>query len=217
MDWIDRTILRCLLKGDINHKSVKNIYRHIGLGYNIDLKKVGQRVQSLSKSKFVRLIKIELLDPMTNEKKIRFCLSITQKGINYLKRKEVESRAREKLPTIKGKNEIDKRTGIGPIKIVITSHARLRMKERGINLESTIKWLHKQPVILLSKTYSGWEINLPFKGRLAGNFSGNTFSVITALPQDSHSSRLRRETLRIKVESVKVGEIETKKTTKEKN
>lgn len=59
----------------------------------------------------------------------------------------------------------------------ITSHAVRRMMERCCNPEEVISFLRRSNKLILLKNHQGYEIIIPFKGRLVGDFDGGTFIV----------------------------------------
>jgi len=54
--------------------------------------------------------------------------------------------------------------------IVLTKHAIRRMLERGCDPDYVMKVLHTEKRIVLMKNRRGYEIILPYKGRLVGDF-----------------------------------------------
>ena len=66
------------------------------------------------------------------------------------------------------------------IQIVITYHAISRMKERGCTLSEILCYLRLGRVVLVEDD-EGYEIAVPFKGRLAGDFDQGFFVVKTFL------------------------------------
>jgi hypothetical protein len=66
---------------------------------------------------------------------------------------------------------------INETRIVITNHAMQRIRERVVNSEDIIQFLLKSKVLILLKNHLGFEIIIPFKGRLVGDFDGEDFIV----------------------------------------
>jgi|WetSurMetagenome_2_1015567.scaffolds.fasta_scaffold195304_2 hypothetical protein len=67
-----------------------------------------------------------------------------------------------------------------PLEIEIEGHVLRRMEDRGGNLKETIEYLRKGSVVL-TKNSQGYEISIPFKGRLAGDFDRGVFIIKTFL------------------------------------
>ena len=85
-----------------------------------------------------------------------------------------------------------------PVALVISSHARLRMKQRSINLVSLIQWLKSNQFLTLSMSGNLCEIQLPSKKRLVGELIGSTLTINTVL-LSSHNSRLDKNNISKKV------------------
>ena len=66
---------------------------------------------------------------------------------------------------------------INEIPIVITNHAIQRMKERAVNSKEIIQFLIRSNLLILLENHQGFEIIVPFKGRLVGDFDGENFIV----------------------------------------
>lgn len=66
-------------------------------------------------------------------------------------------------------------------KVILTSHAIGRMKERGFDPTRIIKQLKKLGETHLLRNSLGYEVVLPFTGRLAGDIENNAFIVKTFL------------------------------------
>ncbi|MEM0253235.1 MAG: hypothetical protein QXR17_02260 [Candidatus Bathyarchaeia archaeon] len=77
--------------------------------------------------------------------------------------------------------------------MIMTSHAIKRMKERGFNPKYVIERLKKLDETYLLRNSQGYEVILPFTGRLAGIIENNAFVVKTFLlpmynPEDYNTS-----------------------------
>jgi len=68
------------------------------------------------------------------------------------------------------------------VEIVVTKHALERMKERGCDPAYLHRYLSRTRVLHLKRNSRGYEVSIPFKGRLAGKFDGEKFIVKTFLP-----------------------------------
>ena len=66
---------------------------------------------------------------------------------------------------------------IDEIPFVITNHAIQRMKERAVNSKDITQFLLRSDVLILLENHQGFEIIVPFKGRLVGDFDGEDFIV----------------------------------------
>lgn len=66
---------------------------------------------------------------------------------------------------------------IDEIPIRITNHAIQRMKERAVNPKDISQFLLRSNVLILLENHQGFEIIVPFKGRLVGDFDGEDFIV----------------------------------------
>jgi len=80
------------------------------------------------------------------------------------------------------------------IALVITSHARLRLKQREIKLKPLIRWLRSQTQIPVYRSGKKCEIVLPSRKRLVGEIDGTTLTINTAL-HEHHDTRLESKTL----------------------
>jgi len=64
------------------------------------------------------------------------------------------------------------------ITLIFTKHAIQRIYERGWSLESVIEYLRQNKLFLMYRNKEGYEIRIPMKGRLVGDFEDkNTFIV----------------------------------------
>ena len=68
------------------------------------------------------------------------------------------------------------------LEIVVTKHALERMRERGCDPEYLHKYLSRTRILHLKRNSRGYEVAIPFKGRLAGDFDGGKFIIKTFLP-----------------------------------
>jgi len=68
------------------------------------------------------------------------------------------------------------------LEIVVTKHALRRMRERGCDPAYLHRYLSRTRILHLKRNSRGYEIVIPFKGRLAGDFDGDTFVIKTFLP-----------------------------------
>lgn len=66
---------------------------------------------------------------------------------------------------------------VDEIRIVLTNHAMRRIKERVVNSKDIIQFLLKSKALILIENHQGYEIIIPFKGRLVGDFDGEDFIV----------------------------------------
>jgi len=94
------------------------------------------------------------------------------------------------------------------IEIEIKSHVINRVKERGGDFLGVIEYLRRGPVVL-SKNCQGYEISIPFKGRLAGDFDRRVFVVKTFLwpfrSKTEHDTYVRKTGIQhtVTVESIR--------------
>jgi len=69
------------------------------------------------------------------------------------------------------------------IEIVLTYHAVKRMRERASDPRDIISFLRKSNEVVLLENHQGFEIPIPLKGRLVGDFDGDhTFIAKSFLP-----------------------------------
>lgn len=64
------------------------------------------------------------------------------------------------------------------LNVIITKHAVQRIMERGCSLEEVENYLLRNDKVILFRNHlrgRGYEIIIPFKGRLVGDFEGNIF------------------------------------------
>jgi len=68
------------------------------------------------------------------------------------------------------------------LEIVVTKHALRRMRERGCDPAYLHKYLSRTRILHLKRNSRGYEIAIPFKGRLVGDFDEGKFIIKTFLP-----------------------------------
>jgi len=104
---------------------------------------------------------------------------------------------------------------VNQIQLAITKHAIQRMIERGCNPKDVILFLRRINGLILLKNHRGYEIIIPFKGRLVGDFEGKTFVVKsfllpTRFAQDYYlNDRKSRDGYLVTVSSVSFPKIES--------
>lgn len=63
------------------------------------------------------------------------------------------------------------------VDIWVTKHAIRRIRERGSKLDEIISYLRYSKSLLLLKNCKGYEILIPLKGKLVGDFDGRTLII----------------------------------------
>jgi len=66
---------------------------------------------------------------------------------------------------------------VNEVGLALTRHAIQRMVERGCNPDEVVSFLLRNKGLILLRNHQGYEICIPFKGRLVGDFDRGTLII----------------------------------------